>query len=72
MTTQQAKSKTAKTIQCYEKEVYGNVHIYCFDPLIAIDLSVLTGKKTISRSDINALRSLGLTVELVELPTRSK
>jgi len=57
-----------KTIKCYEKSVYGNIHIYCSDPIVAIDLSVLTGKKTITRSDINALRSLGLTVELTELP----
>lgn len=68
MTTQQAHLTAAKTIKCYEKQVYGNTHIYCFDADVAKSLSVLTGKKTITRSDINALRALGLNVELTELP----
>ncbi len=72
MTTQQAHLTSKTTIKCYEKEVYGNVHIYCFDVDVARHLTVLTGKKTITRSDINALKALGLTVELVELPKRSK
>ena len=72
MTTQQAHLMEVKTIKCYEKEVYGNVHIYCFDEKQATALLILTGKKTISRADITALKILGLDVELTELPKKNK
>jgi len=58
-------------INCFEKEVYGNVHIYCADEYAARALQMLTGKKTISREDIRALNILGIGVELIELPKKN-
>ena len=64
--------KTKHTINCYEKEVYGNVHIYVQGELQAKMLSVLTGKKTLNYSDLEALQTLGFVINLQCLPTRKQ
>jgi hypothetical protein len=51
-------------IQCYEKSAYGRTHIYFESIEIEILVSVLTGKKTVSRDELQALADLGLSIEL--------
>ena len=53
-----------KTIKVEIKNVYGNEMIYVVGELDKKIVATLTGKKTVSRSDISALRDLGITVEL--------
>lgn len=55
-------------IRVYEKTVYGNVNMYVENAEQAAQIARLTGKKTVSVSDLNALRALGFTVEIVKLP----
>jgi hypothetical protein len=51
-------------IQCYEKSAYGRTHIYFESIEIELLVSVLTGKKTVSRDELQALADLGLSIEL--------
>jgi hypothetical protein len=51
-------------IQCYEKSAYGRTHIYFKSPEVELLVSVLTGKKTVSRDELQALVDLGLDIEL--------
>ena len=55
------------TIQVYAKEVYGN-KLYYVKGKEAGPLAALTGKKTLTKVDIGALRALGLDVNVTELP----
>ena len=55
-------------IQYYIKHVYGQELMYIFDPTIMNILKNLTGKKTVGRSDLSCLKSLGHTVEQVLCP----
>lgn len=56
--------KKRPPIQCYEKSAYGRTHIYFEDIEIEMLVSVLTGKKTVSRDELQALVDLGLDIEL--------
>jgi len=58
------KKTSHQLIRCYEKRAYGRVHIYFERPEIEMLVSVLTGKKTISRDELQALVDLGLIIEL--------
>jgi hypothetical protein len=44
------------------KSVYGNDLIYVVEPWAAELIATLTGKKTVSKHDIAALRGLGIEV----------
>jgi hypothetical protein len=56
--------KKTQTIICYEKSAYGRTHIYFESPEVELLVSVLTGKKTVSRDELQALADLGLSIEL--------
>lgn len=56
--------KKPQSIQCYEKSAYGRTHIYFESPEIEMLVSALTGKKTVSRDELQALADLGLNIEL--------
>lgn len=60
------------TIKCFEKEVYGNVHIYVEDAMMARMFGVLTKKKTLDYRDLEALQNLGFTIDLQRLPARKE
>ena len=45
------------------KSVYGNDLIYVVEPRAATYIRFLTGKKTVSKADITALRGLGIEVK---------
>ena len=47
------------------KSVYGNDLIYVVEPEAADFIRTLTGKKTVSEYDIEALRGLGIEVTYV-------
>lgn len=66
-----AKLSQPNVIACFEKEVYGNIHIYCSDAEQAKLLSKLTGKKTLNHQDLEALKGLGFGINLQKLPTRN-
>jgi hypothetical protein len=56
--------KKQNAIICHEKSAYGRTHIY-FEALeVELLVSVLTGKKTVSRDELQALVDLGLTIML--------
>jgi hypothetical protein len=44
------------------KSVYGNDLIYVVEPWAAAYISTLTGKKTVTKHDIEALKGLGIEV----------
>jgi hypothetical protein len=50
------------TIQYYTRQVYGNMNIYLSDPTLRDAVQMLTGKKTVSDSD---LENLGAAVSLI-------
>jgi hypothetical protein len=51
-------------IICYEKSAYGRTHIYFESSEVEMLVSILTGKKTVSRDELQALVDLGLSIEL--------
>ena len=51
-----------KTIIIYSKTHYGSVHFYVADEEQAKLISVLTGRKTITLSEIKALNKLGFEI----------
>jgi hypothetical protein len=56
--------KKSNAIICHEKSAYGRTHIY-FEALeVEVLVSVLTGKKTVTRDELQALVDLGLTIML--------
>lgn len=55
-------------IRCYEKNVYGRVLIYVSDQKQARMLAALTGKNTLDYRDIEALETLGFTIDLIKIP----
>lgn len=57
-------------LKCFEKEVYGNIHIYVEDAKTARMLGVLTKKKTLDYRDLEALQNLGFAIELTQLKKR--
>lgn len=48
-------------IQIEIKNVYGNELIYVIEPDCARTIQKLTGRKTLTRSDIQAFKDLGFT-----------
>jgi hypothetical protein len=56
--------KKPQLIKCYEKSAYGRTYIYFESPEVELLVSVLTGKKTVSRDELQALADLGLSIEL--------
>jgi hypothetical protein len=58
----------SKVLRFYEKNVYGNVLIYCYDQDVSEILRQLTNKKTLDQYDLEALRKLGIEVHLDKLP----
>jgi len=54
-------------IQAYERRNYGQSAIYPAGPL-ATAISRLTGRKTLLKSDISALRDLGFEFQLIADP----
>lgn len=60
-----------RILSFYEKNVYGNVLIYCYDEDVAAVLKTLTNKKTVDRYDLEALSKLGLRVQLTKLPNQN-
>lgn len=56
--------KKSQLIKCYEKSAYGRTHIYFESIEIELLVSILTGKKTVSRDELQALVDLGLDIEL--------
>jgi hypothetical protein len=57
-----------QTITFFEKSVYGKTLIYpkCDK---AILMSGLTGSRTFNDTQLDVIRALGYTVELIELPS---
>lgn len=55
-------------IKYYIKENYGTKHRYIVEPRVAEAISTLTGRKTLSDSDIQALEVLGFEFEQVIKP----
>lgn len=53
------------TIKYFTRSNWGNIHLYILDESIAYSISILTGKKTIDKRDIEALKKLGFSFELV-------
>jgi hypothetical protein len=51
-------------INCYAKSAYGRTHIYFESLEVELLVSVLTGKKTVTRDELQALVDLGLSIEL--------
>ena len=56
-----------KTIEIYEKQNYGQTAIYATGP-IAEPIARLTGRKTLTKADIQALQNLGFEFEWVLNP----
>lgn len=52
-------------IQYYEKNVYGNICRYITEGKTAQAVYMLTGRKTLSETDMQALELLGYTFEKV-------
>lgn len=55
-------------IKLYERNVYGNVRIYFRDPKQEAIVSRLTGQKTLSQTQMEALIDLGCDIEIDRLP----
>lgn len=66
----QTKTAKNKVIEYYSKEVYGLEKLYVADENTATIISNLTGRKTLSTSDIGALNLLGFTLKQVLKPTK--
>ena len=54
------------TISIKRKENYGTSMIYVCEPEHAETVSQLTGKKTISEKDVEALKKLGVTIRDID------
>lgn len=55
------------TIEVIQKEVYGNPLIYVADATLQRTIQKLTGRKSLTDSDIQALKELGFTFRLKQL-----
>lgn len=54
-----------KVIKFYRDRVYGVVKFYVKEPEMAQAISKLTGRKTLTEQDMDALKALGFTFEEV-------
>jgi hypothetical protein len=59
--------KTKTTIPLYERNNYGTTALYATGPL-ADAIADLTGRKTLTLRDMNALRKLGFEFDLQQDP----
>ena len=57
---------TPITISIKRKNVYGNENIYVCESIYAQQISQLTGKRTVSLKDLEALKALGVTVRDID------
>ena len=55
-------------ITLYRKSHYGNTFYYVLDSVKASYIQALTGRKTVSESDMQALKALGFKLRLLEDP----
>tara|TARA_R100000005_G_C4965017_1_gene180161 strand:+ start:753 stop:935 length:183 start_codon:yes stop_codon:yes gene_type:complete len=55
------------TIEVTQKEVYGNTLTYVADESIRNSIKKLTGRKTLTDYDIEALKELGFVLVLKEM-----
>jgi hypothetical protein len=53
-----------KILKLYEKLAYGRILICCEDEIDQINITTLTGKKTLSEKEITALEELGVIVSI--------
>ena len=52
------------TIEVTQKDVYGNTLTYVADAAVQRSIQKLTGRKSLTDSDIQALKELGFTLRL--------
>jgi hypothetical protein len=57
----------ANTIQAYERRNYGQTAIYATGPL-APHITALTGRKTLTETDIRTLRAMGFYFDMIPDP----
>jgi hypothetical protein len=57
-------------IDYFQKDNYGVTHLYIADAKIRESVSALTGRKTLSASDMSALRALGFTFNQILPPAK--
>lgn len=57
-------------IEYYTKKAYGREDKYIAEDSIAVNIAMLTGRRTIHPKDIKALQNLGFT--LTEVPNPNK
>ena len=55
------------TIEVTQKDVYGNTLTYVADAAVQRAIQKLTGRKSLTDSDIQALKELGFTFRLKQL-----
>lgn len=55
-----------------EKSVYGIVHMYVVDPYFSGLINGLTGKKTVSETDLHSISGMGFDVIVHELDGTSR
>jgi len=57
------------TIEVTQKDVYGNTLTYVADAAVQRSIQKLTGRKSLTDSDIQALKELGFTFKLKQVHT---
>lgn len=57
------------TIEVTQKNVYGNTLTYVADAAVQRSIQKLTGRKSLTDSDIQALKELGFTFRLKQTTT---
>ena len=55
------------TIEVTQKDVYGNTLTYVADAAVQRSIQKLTGRKSLTDSDIQALKELGFTLKLKQV-----
>ena len=55
------------TIEVTQKDVYGNTLTYVADAAVQRSIQKLTGRKSLTDSDIQALKELGFTFQLKQV-----
>lgn len=55
------------TIEVTQKDVYGNTLTYVADAAVQRSIQKLTGRKSLTDSDIQALKELGFTFKLKQV-----
>lgn len=55
------------TVEVTQKDVYGNTLTYVADAAVQRSIQKLTGRKSLTDSDIQALKELGFTFRLKQL-----